>query len=152
MEQLKTCSKCHRKLVVSWFYKEEKKCDGRHSECKECSIHRSRKWNVTHREQTKVYSATYANNHKEALRVRAALCYNLNPEKFRAKSRNWTEANPEKHNEIARQSNARLPDAYVRGCLLQGTTLKGSDIPAELIEAKRRQLQVYRLIKEKRNA
>jgi len=46
--------------------------------------------------------------------------------------------------------NKDLTDSYIRKLLKAGTTLKGCDIPQELIELKRDHLKVKRLLKEKK--
>ena len=40
-----------------------------------------------------------------------------------------------------------LSDAYIKGLIAKGTSLKNKDIPTELVELKRTQIQLYRDLK-----
>ena len=71
--------------------------------------------------------------------------YQLNPEKFRERSRQYHQENREKIINSFRIERAALSDSYVRTCL----GLTESIAPQPLIEAKRIQIQIKRLLKER---
>ncbi len=56
---MKLCSACQTVLSASEFYKNRRKPDGLHSECKRCAIARARRWNVENPERTKAHMLSY---------------------------------------------------------------------------------------------
>lgn len=65
----------------------------------------------------------------------------------------WHEKNKQKYKEIQRNSKKRakdgLLDRYVRDLLSQQIGIRRSDIPTNMVDAKRAHLKVVRLIREK---
>ena len=77
-----------------------------------------------------------------------------NPEKMRELAHKWRAKNLERARELDRNLqhkwSAELSDSYVSNRLTERTTLRASDIPAELIEAKRVHIKTLRLLKEQK--
>lgn len=130
----KRCSKCGTTKDVSMFGKHEQKPDGLRSWCKECNSSDARRWS------------------KE------------NPERKKSASIAWKLGNPEAFKRIAKRSQiknaeSRLPKqrSYSKRCADSLTdnyvmTTLGVDrylVTAELIELKRINLQLQRLLKER---
>lgn len=104
---------------------------------------------------------------REILRKANLKWRTINRERHNALARAWQKANPDKrsrisqnyfanHVEAYRQRNQRsyakcrdeLSTGYIRRYIARKTGLKASDVTLELVEAKRSQLKVYRLLKE----
>ena len=82
-----------------------------------------------------------------------------NLEKARERSkewiRKWRKTNPEmdreRNRELQRKKSAELSNSYIlHELLIARSTLRASDIPAELIEAKRVHIKTLRLLKEQK--
>lgn len=123
----KTCQMCCRMLPISSFKAVKDRPDGRSRICTRC-LEKARK----HRE---------------------TMC-EVARERDREAKRRYFETHRAQHNErgkaYSKVQSASLADAYVRRCLTVGTKLRAIDIPDALVELKREQLRVYRLLKEKR--
>jgi hypothetical protein len=89
----------------------------------------------THKEALAAYAAEYRKTHKAALAATRAQYYAANVKERRAKNAKY---------------RARLPEALVRKILTQRTTLNSKDIPQSLVEAKRLQIQILRMIKNEK--
>ena len=67
-------------------------------------------------------------------------------------SRSWDRSNPERVKRYARESFRRrcdvMSDAYVKDVIANRSTLKSEDVPRSLMQAKRAELKLLRLIKE----
>ncbi|MCP5003373.1 MAG: hypothetical protein GY941_05390 [Planctomycetes bacterium] len=71
-----------------------------------------------------------------------------NPEKAKAANQKWSKANPEKAKAAVLEWISSLSDGYVKSRL---GLKKGDNAPLGLIEAKRLQLEISRLIREMKN-
>jgi hypothetical protein len=123
---MKTCNTCKETKVASEFYKLKKSKDGLNAQCKACYNLRIKKWRKK------------------------------NPEKYTTYKKNWRAENPDKVNAMQRRSGkndtANLTDGYVRKKIVQGFNgLKNSDVPNELVELKRQEIKLERIIKNKRD-
>ena len=109
-----------------------------------------------HRERNRATLAArdLARYHKdiEASRAKGRADYSRHRDQRIAASKQWRDSNPVKvrlqrkaHDQKRR---AYKFDSHIRKHICQGTTLKSSDIPQELVELKRLQLQIRREIKK----
>lgn len=159
----KRCAGCLRELPRTSFAKNAKNTDGLYTYCRECAAERKRAWRTKNAEQVKAYQRDYAQQHRDELnakrRGRPA------SEKDRTRVAQWVATNRTRYLEgkqryyqahkaalkpamRARYERMRdeLHDYYVAAMLCQGTTLRPHEIPPELIEMKRDQLRVHRLV------
>lgn len=169
----KICTKCKLELPVTAFHKDKRAKDGLSFWCKECTkkymkehyknnsekiLASCAKWRENNPEKLAEY---YKKNSKRMYAVQVEYRKN-NPEKTRAKGVNYrknnlekvraTEArnrkkNIEKNRARSTASIKDLSNAYVAKKL----GFKVSEIPPELIEAKRLNLKIKRKLKEIQN-
>lgn len=96
--------------------------------------------------------AAYREAHRDLYRETQNAWYSRNRNQARAASQAWMRAHPDQYRATKRRNNKdridRLADDYVLRKLKQSMTLKlkTTDIPRALIEAKRAQLMIHRLI------
>lgn len=130
------------------------------------------RWYARNKEQVSMRYAVYARENADLLREKRLARYRSDPKKYRLKSLEWAKQNRPKINERMREWIKTRPDvrerrdaasrlatkrgidtlsdAYVKAVLVGGTVgLSRKVVPRSLIEAKRVQLQIKRLIKEK---
>lgn len=164
--EMKRCSKCNYEFPVIDFYKKGK---GRHARCKTCTKAATAAWVKANPEKKKASDAAYhkANREKDIGRWAAWCKANPeknrsskskwkkdNPEKVRANCIKWHKANPEKINSARALRLEKLTDRYVARLIVQHLPFKLSNlsnIPLEMIEAKRAHLQLSRKLKESKN-
>jgi len=91
--------------------------------------------------------AWYVNN-KERAAKRKSIYYENNKEKMLAASVIWNKNNKKKMSNKRLNNSLTLNDTYIKCVINNATNLKYSDIPKKLIEAKRIELKLNRLIKE----
>jgi chorismate synthase len=92
----------------------------------------------------------YANRAKVSARAKAR--YQANPDPAKARAKGWAKANADAVRRNARGRSARLTAGYVRHQLLNRPGWKGVKVPAEVIEIKRKHLELIReLRKAKQN-
>lgn len=178
-EALKRCTTCGEEKPVGGFPRDSSRPDGLRSNCKVCKTasdhacylaHRTvrRANNKAYYEANKAAASAWQRQYREANRerLRALKCayYQANKEKalaatraryenkkaeVLAKNREWHLAHPEKTraaaNKYARRAVAELTDCYVRSAL----KMTAEESPAALVAAKRAQILVKRLLKEK---
>ena len=131
----KTCTKCQQLLPLEAFAKDAGHADGLRSNCRTCQAAALSRWREANRDRTIAYQRA----------KRAA-----DPEKEKAYIRAWKLAHPERVSAADRARRDRLPDDYVRGLIGKHAPGIDSDqIPQALIDLKRSQLKLLRLIKEK---
>ena len=148
----KICSKCKEEKSVDMFYKNKSRKGGFHYECKPCDNIRKR---------------VYVNKNRDKVNKRRRDFWKDNPEKYKKyleKGKIYIENNKEKEikrhhkyykknkdKELNRGKKYRdeLADNYVIRCMLQNNkTLKAEDIPKWLIEAKRQEMKLKRILKK----
>jgi len=125
--QLKTCSKCGEVKAVEMFSLGRRKCRS----CMNLA-------NKMYREANKEKERARGKKRREA-RMENELAY----------AKKWREEN---HALILQKGNAwreGLDDGYVRALIAQTLGVSSAAIPSELIELKRKHLQILRAIKEK---
>jgi hypothetical protein len=113
------CSNCMRCLSLSMFQRDRRRVRGVKAACRECELARCRDW-----------YARNAQRERDAARNRMVL------------------TPPEKRREYVKAWKDKLADGYVRQRLCYGTAIKPEDLPQSLIEAKRLELSIKRLVKE----
>ena len=60
-------------------------------------------------------------------------------------------ANKDRYAELQKRYKEELTDSYVANVLADKSSLKGKDIPKEIIKAKRQYMKMNRLLKENKN-
>lgn len=140
---MKQCTKCLGIFDHTFFNLKNGKPRPRcrqceHKEFKEWS--NKKKFDESYKEKKRLLSKNWRKKNKERSRETVKKCHSLNKDKYK---QSW----------ISRYSKnvESLNDAYVRHCLLGKGKRLPIEIPKEMIEAKRIQLQLTRLLKEKRN-
>jgi hypothetical protein len=143
--------------------------DGRMGSCVPCNKERKKtysqkpesraraaKYSAEHKEQKSAYMKAYRQQpvNKERSKTYRSKCMQKDDVRaniFEATKR-WKKEHKNRVAELNRQSTKRqidkLTDSYVKGRLARGTQLSRSDVPAELVEIKRIQLEIQRKIKE----
>ena len=115
----KRCPKCGQIKRLSEFYKHKRNKDGKTSFCKSCCNARSTR---------------YREN---------------NPEKVRASRKRYRENNPEKIKADLKKGRDELYPSYVKSLIRNQTGLNKEQITPDMIELKRQNLKLKRLLKEK---
>lgn len=169
MEQIKICSKCKASLPIHQFSKNKSSRDGLQGRCVRChraavkacnaanperSRAAARAWVQANPERAKAQRAAYYLNNKSRLRALQSAREKNNRPKYSAIRKNWALAHIDRaraiSNKAAKKASANLTNSVVANYLVRGTSMRPSDVPKELIEAKREQWKLVRLIKEKR--
>lgn len=96
---------------------------------------RNAKWQANNPEIAKALHAKWQADNPEKVKARNAKWQANNPEKSRAYSAKWRADNPEK---------VKAYSARFKMC--RGTNLRPSDIPQELIDLKRKQIQMKQVM------
>lgn len=149
---MKTCTKCGETKPFAEYYKSRLGKHGLASQCKSCKDKQSRahrETNAAHyAEGAKKRAAAHRKEHPEYMREYRR----INREKLLAQglARYRTHLAP-LQKERYRASVETLADSYVRTLIQQGSSLPSTAIPFELIELKRAELKLKRLIKSKEN-
>lgn len=149
----KTCRVCEAEKPTTAFRRHH---DGSMMHyCEECHLAKRRKEYARAKEhRTAIRRAAYAVNaggYKDKAHERNKARY----ERLgRAPLKEWMEQNPDRVREIGRAKMARhrerLSDQYIKTLIVQHTGTIGKDaVPQCLVEAKRQQIQLMRLIDEK---
>ena len=154
--EYKTCSKCKVSKLVGDFTKSKNTKDGFHNQCKQCNKeyclankNKIAEYNLANKDKKAEYDREYclANKDKIAEYNRE---YNLaNKDKVAECNKEYNLANKDKIAEYNREYNLALSDNYVLSCIKKSTEFPpNAEIPAELIEAKRLDIKIKRLLKE----
>lgn len=110
-------------------------------------------WHQRNKERVRAAQRHYYQSHKERIKARTRQWSAVNAEAMRTYRKAWASRNVDKvrasSSAIARRRAELLPDAEVRRRIRQNTGIHVGAIPIALVEAKRIQLQLSRLIKEK---
>lgn len=106
-----------------------------------------KKWQQENRDRSNANKRAYVERNPER-RKESANRYAAKPE-VRAKMRE-----SEKRRAYNRERNARdaaeLTDTFVRRCMAQHLSIKGSELPQSLVDAHREVMRIKRLLNEKR--
>jgi len=168
---MKTCTKCKCEKEANEFAKHSKNKDGLQVWCKACKSEESKK--PQHKQRQKAYR----NENQENIKLKKREYQQANRETESARAKKWQSSNPHSVNEYKKRYAAKnkekdidrlkefiinnperkdmgrkeLRPKYVAYVLTRReTTIKARDIPKELIEVKRTQLQIKRLLKAKK--
>lgn len=134
----KRCTKCGEVKDVGEFSKGTRTRDGLKGYCKQCHAIYYAWWYSNNRTARKAYSREYSKKNKTRIREREKSCL----DKYRTRKR-------KSNNHFAKEGRKELSDRYMKRLLVQRTRLSYSDIPPELVELKREQMKLGRLIKAK---
>ena len=156
--QLKKCTKCGEVKALEAFGKVFANCDGLNYVCKSCVNIRNKeyyandeslrvkrkKYCLDHKTEAKAYYAVYRIKNLEKIKLREAAYIKTDHGK-KTKTRS---INPISRRRSAQKIRKTLADGYVKRIILASIGVRTSAIPPELIEAKREQLKLHRLLKE----
>lgn len=110
----------------------------------------AREWHQSNKGKSAAMRADWYARNADWAKEYARLYRLEHRERVTAKVREWREKNPDAAERYARIARDELRESYVRRVLTQDEKiLQPKDIPQSLIEAKRVQLQIKRLIREK---
>ena len=114
---------------------------------------RSKKYYENNSEKLKESSKKYYENNSEKLKESSKKYRENNPEKVKEKAKKWKENNHEKVKKYTNKISNEMGDSYIKNklCTITKNSLHVGDLPNELIEVKRLQIQLFRLIKNKEN-
>lgn len=151
---MKRCSKCGTDKPLSDFY--IKRSSGKerpYSACKVCHNAATRDWMAANRERTREIQrkagAVYRQRHPDKFTY--ALYSDEKKEQLRRRAKEYA-ASDEGRRERARRARElidRLGDSYLKQMLRRAIPhVSASQIPTELVDAKREQLAMKRLTKE----
>jgi hypothetical protein len=121
---------------------------------REANVHAIREYerNRGRTEKRRKQRAKWANKNKDQTKKRAAEYYINNKAAIQAKHSEWKKDNREKiitrNIQYFKEQKEALSDTYVSSLLTQKTVMKNIDIPQSLIQAKRAELKLRRLIKD----
>lgn len=133
MLKLKHCPICDLVRAQGCFYRDASRRDGLANKCSDCAKAMGRRHYQNNTEKVKGWARR-------------------RPVEARRESvQQWKARNPDRDLAYERDARERLTDGYVRQTLAVGTPLRAAQIPQSLVEAKRLQLQIHRLIKEQEN-
>lgn len=124
----KRCSKCGEVKALDGFYFRSRAAGTISPHCKQCVKERAKKW--------------YADNTDRALQNIEAW-RREHPDNVRNARRKWDEKNQDRRSAGERRRSRDLTDGYVAGQL----RIPLSALPTDLIETKREQIRIVRLLK-----
>lgn len=171
----KTCIKCGENKDVSFYGKSNASHikDGLRRECKQCRSAyrkkaykesseqqikvrtRAKQWRLNNLERYKENQDRYRTENKESLKIKKSQYQKLNWEVRYKYMKEWREKNKERvrfRNKTNLQKyRTSLADWYIKHIFIRKTNLKPSDVTDNIIQAKREQIKVIRLIKQLSN-
>lgn len=146
---LKKCSKCGDEKPLDNFGKHGKYI---RSCCKKCNNQESKNFIINNPKKAKEQSLNRRKNNKEKLLEMTRNWRKNNPEKSKSSSKKWRKNNigNEKAKEGSRNWKKSNPEKRTKhGIIMRIKNKFGIDPTIELIEVKRLQITLHRLIKEK---
>lgn len=157
----KTCTKCGETKPANEFIF-QKVFGRRHCQCNDCRKEYSRerlekiKDENCNKEKRKEYwivrgkelHKQYIELNREKIRRLNRASYRKHKEKRIAQAKTWAINNRERINANMRLRRNQLTDSVVRGIIFSQTGLKAHEIPSDLVETKRAQLQIHRDIRQ----
>ena len=130
------------------FNKRKKSKDGLFYLCRECHIEALKVWKANNKDKLKEQLSRYRAKNKDKIKAVRANYRRKSKDKIKNYNAKYREINGDKLREMGAFDRNNLLDKYVVRTIVQGTTLKSSDIPGSLIEAKRMQMLINRTLKE----
>lgn len=170
-----SCKTCHNAVCKKWLDANKEKSKlaiadwnrrnpeklkeyrrNRYVKHRERDLQASKRWRTANPEKVKERSRRdSAKRRKKPPLVKDETYFQIKREKNNARVKAWYVANKDRKKEydIARtqQEKDSLSDGYIKSLLRQGTGLPGNSIPLPLIEAKRQQMKIKRLINERKS-
>ena len=156
----KICTKCKVSKLFVEFAKDKSTKDGINSQCKKCR----KEYRLNNQEKFSKYCKEYKLNNKDKIKEKNKEYRLNNQEKFskyfkeyrlnnKDKIKEYTLNNKDKKckylKEYSKKITLSLPDSYVlKSIKLQTSFPHNAEIPAELIEAKRLEIKIKRLLKD----
>jgi len=109
-------------------------------------------WHAANREKVKARHAAWYAENTEMVKARMKAWYAENTERGKVSMKAWYAENIEKVKARYAAYRAGIPDKYVENIIRKSNNLiRQIQIPPEMIEAKRAELKLKRLIKELKN-
>lgn len=160
----KKCTICHKLKTLDDFYTDKRRSDNCRSECKKCAgVRKFPPAGVTTKKCFTCKTVRALSNFYKkkssiyGLMAQCIECYKEYYKNYIKDSSTFTKRQRLYHRKWRLNKENKKKelnsDHYVAGRLFEGTILTRKDIPTELIELKRKQLNVWRelLIKKKKN-
>lgn len=145
MDQVKTCSKCGLEKPVSHFYKDGLR---QRADCKPCiKIYKSN-YRATNLEKLRAACRKWAKSNPDKIKAGKEKWRKANPKKLLSANQRWRKANPDTVMAYGKKNVLSMSTYYIKSLLSQDQSFGSKDIPQELIELKRVQLQITRTLKE----
>jgi len=168
---MKRCTQCNTAKPFGDFQRRAASKDGLQPRCKECVAAYCRDRRKAHIDRIRAVERAYYEEHKEELKVRRADYFQQyaqehlpeaaerqrryrkkNKERVYASLKKYRAANPDKvrrwSRKAARRQREKLGAVYVRMLICDGSPLTHADIPQEMVETKRAQLQLRRWLRD----
>ncbi|WP_199885126.1 hypothetical protein [Pseudomonas bohemica] len=156
-ESSKTCSRCGMKKPGDQFYRRLLQCRQCKREIKAAyRINNKDKiaackaaWRAANKAHISAYQKRYCAENAESISKKKSDHAKANRERYTARSAKYRKNNKEKISDKNRALSERIPDYLVAYRItMYSKILKSSDVPQELIEARRELIRLKRLIKE----
>ena len=110
-----------------------------------------RAWREKNKERQHKKEAQWRKENREKIRSQSRLRYQRDETMF-LQNKKWREENPQlvraSQRACSRRKVAELRDTYIKYLLTQGTVLKRSDIPPELVAVKKMHLKIQRKLNQ----
>ena len=130
---IKTCSKCGFVGDVDLFVRNENKC----------------KW--CRKAYMKAYNKAYRKANSENIKAQSKAYRKANSEHIKAQQKAYRKANSENTKELAKEYDKARVDSLLDSYVVKSLNMKKEEVTPELLELKRDQLKIYRLLKEAKN-
>ena len=160
--ETKICSKCGEEKLLKEFNLQISGKYGRYSWCKICASDLNKKYRKQNRDKILEYGKEYHKQNQDKRNLESKEYYKQNRDKIlkyrkeyreqnQDKRKEYYKQNQDKRKEYYKQNRDKLEDNYIKNSLSNISGIKFKDISPELIEAKREQIKLYRLIKKIKN-
>lgn len=152
----KRCSTCSETKPISDFNKQSAAKDGIRSFCRKCQAKKFKIYRQNNKEKIRIRQKSYCANskakrkqyrseNKQRILEQAKKYRTQNREKIRELQKKFIPI----HREYVRRHRLELKDHYLRELITKGNkTFKQTKIPQSLINLKREEIKIKRLIKE----
>lgn len=152
------CKECSSKIAAAWCKANPDRRKSVHDAWRERNRDHVRRLMAEaykrNADKIKKRSAEWAKNHPGAVQENRKRWVKINLNRIRQIKNAWKKRNPEYSKQYQAQQRETLSDAAVRRVLLTmfwraGVYVPARSIPAKLVNAKREQIKLLRLLKEK---
>jgi len=152
LNKFKKCSKCKEEKSLDCFGLNKNGRYGVGNRCKDCNLIYFKEYYLKNKEYFNKRSREYYLKNKENLRKKSREYNSKNKEKINKYFKEYRSKNKENCKKIVKKykkkQREQLEDGYIVQLITQNTGLTTADIPSELIEAKRLEIKIKRIIKE----